>query len=146
MRFSLFSLSLLSLGVSALPAVGSGKEAAAALGKRQLLATNDEATGVRKYTSTYFQCFEDPEVLNHANAVLTFTQFASLNGGTTGGGSGPTTTVTTYEELVAAVAGDAAKTVIVSGTIEIEAEQVEVGSNTSLLGKDSGAILIGFGM
>ncbi|KAI9051876.1 hypothetical protein LZ554_004133 [Drepanopeziza brunnea f. sp. 'monogermtubi'] len=117
MRLSLFSLSLLSLGVSALPSVVSGRDAIAALDKRLLLAGNDEPIG-----------------------------YASLNGGTTGGGNSPTTTVTTYEELVAAVAGDEAKTVIVSGTIEKETEPVNVGSNTSLLGQDNGAILIGFGV
>ncbi|KAJ5041621.1 uncharacterized protein L3040_005199 [Drepanopeziza brunnea f. sp. 'multigermtubi'] len=114
MRFSLFSLSLLGLRVSALPSLFSGTDAVAALAKRQ---TNDEVIG-----------------------------YASLNGGTTGGGSAPTTTVTTFDELVAAVAGDEAKTVIVSGTIKMEAAQVNIGSNTSLLGKDSGAILIGFGV
>ncbi|KAL3477047.1 pectin lyase fold/virulence factor [Aspergillus californicus] len=72
--------------------------------------------------------------------------YASLNGGTTGGAGGSTTTVTTYDELAAAVEGDEAKIVIVSGTITQTADQIEVGSNTSILGEDANAVLDGFGL
>ncbi|KAL2868099.1 pectate lyase family protein [Aspergillus lucknowensis] len=72
--------------------------------------------------------------------------FASLNGGTTGGAGGTTTTVASYAEFTAAVAGDEPKVVIVSGPINQSAEQAEVGSNTSILGADSSAVLDGFGL
>ncbi|KAJ7683516.1 pectate lyase B [Mycena rosella] len=70
--------------------------------------------------------------------------YATLNGGTTGGSGGTSTTVTTLAALTAAVAGDAKKVVIISGTITGNTA-VEVGSNTSLLGK-SGSSLVGVGI
>jgi pectate lyase len=72
--------------------------------------------------------------------------YASLNGGTTGGAGGTTTTVSSYAEFTAAVQGDEPKIVIVSGPIEETADQVDVGSNTSILGADSSAVLTGFGL
>ena len=58
---------------------------------------------------------------------------------TSGGSGGSTTTVTTLDELTAAVEGDDAKIVIVSGTITgDDGDVVKVGSNTSVLG-ESGA-------
>ncbi|RDW74435.1 pectate lyase family protein [Aspergillus mulundensis] len=72
--------------------------------------------------------------------------YASLNGGTTGGAGGATTTVSSYAEFTAAVEGDDPKIVIVSGPIEKTADQVDVGSNTSIIGKDATAVLTGFGL
>lgn len=72
--------------------------------------------------------------------------FASLNGGTTGGAGGTTTTVSSFAEFTAAVEGDEAKVVVVSGAISESAKQVDVGSNTSILGADSSAVLDGFGL
>ncbi|KAL4806246.1 pectin lyase fold/virulence factor [Aspergillus unguis] len=72
--------------------------------------------------------------------------YASLNGGTTGGSGGTTTTVASYAEFTAAVQGDEKKVVIVSGPITETAEQVDVGSNTSILGADYTAVLDGFGL
>ncbi|KKK23849.1 putative pectate lyase [Aspergillus ochraceoroseus] len=73
--------------------------------------------------------------------------FASLNGGTTGGGSGgTTTTVSSYAQFTAAVANDEPKVVVVGGPITQAAKAVKVGSNTSILGKDSKAVLTGFGL
>ncbi|KAF9495953.1 pectate lyase [Pleurotus eryngii] len=72
--------------------------------------------------------------------------FATLNGGTTGGAGGPTTTVSTLDALTSAVAGDAKKTVIISGYITGGAI-VLVGSNTSVLGRNAGAsLLTGIGL
>ncbi|KAG8768882.1 hypothetical protein FRC12_005298 [Ceratobasidium sp. 428] len=70
--------------------------------------------------------------------------FATLNGGTTGGGTASPVTVTTLTALKSAVAGNSAKVVLVSGTIT-GAEHINVGSNTSILGK-SGAALVGVGL
>ncbi|KAL4782191.1 pectate lyase A [Aspergillus varians] len=72
--------------------------------------------------------------------------FASLNGGTTGGVGGTTTTVASYAEFTAAVEGDEPKVVIVSGPITKTAKQAKVGSNTSIIGADSSAVLDGFGL
>ncbi|PBP21097.1 putative pectate lyase A [Diplocarpon rosae] len=82
--------------------------------------------------------------------------FASMNGGTTGGAGGAATTVSTIDieasmpteridQLVAAVAGDAKKIVYLAGPIT-GARTVEIGSNTSLLGKNSKAVLTGIGL
>ncbi|GKZ29155.1 hypothetical protein AbraIFM66950_003315 [Aspergillus brasiliensis] len=72
--------------------------------------------------------------------------YASLNGGTTGGAGGTTTTVSSYAAFTSAVSGDDAKVVYVDGTIKQAADQVKVGSNTSIIGKDANAILEGFGL
>ncbi|KAL4947578.1 pectin lyase fold/virulence factor [Aspergillus filifer] len=72
--------------------------------------------------------------------------YASLNGGTTGGAGGTTTTVASFAEFTTAVSGDEPKVVIVSGPITETADQVDVGSNTSILGADSSAVFDGFGL
>ncbi|KAI9037143.1 pectate lyase family protein [Aspergillus affinis] len=72
--------------------------------------------------------------------------YASQNGGTTGGAGGTTTTVSSYAEFTAAAKGDEKKVIYVDGTIKESAKQVKVGSNTSIIGKDSNAILEGFGL
>jgi len=74
------------------------------------------------------------------------TGYASQNGGTSGGAGGTTTTVSTYAQFTAAVAGTAKKVVIVNGAISTAAAQVKVGSNTSIIGKNSGAKLVGVGL
>ncbi|KAJ6179972.1 hypothetical protein N7519_010433 [Penicillium mononematosum] len=74
------------------------------------------------------------------------TGYASENGGTNGGAGGTTTTVSSYAAFTAAVSGNDAKVVFVDGPIEKSAKQVRVGSNTSIIGKDSKAILNGFGL
>lgn len=72
--------------------------------------------------------------------------FASLNGGTTGGAGGTTTTVSDYAAFTEAVSNDEPKVVVVSGAIKEAADQVKVGSNTSILGQDDSAALDGFGL
>ncbi|KAG8768880.1 hypothetical protein FRC12_005296 [Ceratobasidium sp. 428] len=69
--------------------------------------------------------------------------FATLNGGTTGGGAATPVTVTTFNQLKAAVTGNTAKGVMVSGTIS-GAATIKVGANT-LIGK-KGAALAGVGI
>jgi pectate lyase len=80
------------------------------------------------------------------NPLQAATGFASQNGGTTGGRGGTTTTVSTYAQFTAAVASDAKKVVVVTGTITQAASQARVGSNTSIIGKNSGAKLVNFGL
>lgn len=77
---------------------------------------------------------------------LTKIGYSSQNGGTTGGAGGTTTTVSTYAQFTAAVAGTAKKVVVVNGAITKAADQVKVGSNTSIIGKNSGAKFTGFGL
>nr|UXX61841.1 hypothetical protein FAC4N16_14 [Penicillium fuscum] len=72
--------------------------------------------------------------------------YASQNGGTTGGRGGTTTTVSSYAAFTSAVSGDSKKVVYVSGPISKTADQVKVGSNTSIIGKDYTAMLTGFGL
>ncbi|CAI7594499.1 unnamed protein product [Penicillium glandicola] len=72
--------------------------------------------------------------------------YASQNGGTTGGAGGTTTTVSSYAAFTSAVTGDSAKVVYVSGAITKTADQVRVGSNTSIIGKNANAVLTGFGI
>ncbi|CAG7988011.1 unnamed protein product [Penicillium salamii] len=74
------------------------------------------------------------------------TGYASQNGGTTGGAGGTTTTVSSYAAFTSAVSGDSAKVVVVDGPISKAADQVRVGSNTSIIGKDYKAVLTGFGI
>ncbi|WP_431682367.1 pectate lyase family protein [Kitasatospora sp. KL5] len=65
--------------------------------------------------------------------------------GTTGGAGGSSTTVTTLSALKSAVAGSAAKTVYISGTISLSG-QVDVGSNTSVIGVGANSGLTGGGL
>ncbi|RAO67487.1 uncharacterized protein BHQ10_003499 [Talaromyces amestolkiae] len=74
------------------------------------------------------------------------TGYASLNGGTTGGAGGTTTTVSSYAALATAVTGDNKKVIFVSGTITQTADQIRPGNNTSIIGKDSSAKLVNFGI
>ena len=67
------------------------------------------------------------------------TGYATQNGGTTGGKGGSTTTVSTLAQFTAAVKGDDAKIVIVSGGFKGNADNVKIGSNKSIIGKDSSA-------
>ncbi|EHL01531.1 Pectin lyase-like protein [Glarea lozoyensis ATCC 20868] len=72
--------------------------------------------------------------------------YASQNGGTTGGAGGTTTTVSSFAEFTAAVSSSDKKVVYVSGPITQAAKQVKVGSNTSIIGKDSSVVFTGFGL
>jgi len=65
--------------------------------------------------------------------------------GTTGGAGGGTTTVSSLAAFTAAVKGDAAKTVRVSGTITLSG-QVKVGSNTTVVGVSAGSGFTGGGL
>ncbi|KAK7047630.1 hypothetical protein VNI00_006398 [Paramarasmius palmivorus] len=70
--------------------------------------------------------------------------YATLNGGTSGGSGGTSTTVTSLSALTNAVAGDAKKVVIISGTISGDAA-VKVGPNTTVVGQ-KGSSLVGVGL
>ncbi|KAF2006196.1 polysaccharide lyase family 1 protein [Amniculicola lignicola CBS 123094] len=72
------------------------------------------------------------------------TGYATENGGTTGGKGGKQVSVSTLAELTTAVAGDEASIVIITGPISGSGENVKIGSNKSVIGKDSTAQLSGF--
>jgi pectate lyase len=66
--------------------------------------------------------------------------------GTTGGGSATRVTVTTFAELSAAVAGNTARVIVVSGTIRTTdggGSALRIGSNKTLLGADRNATIYG---
>ncbi|MGV9854581.1 pectate lyase family protein [Streptomyces sp. NPDC003442] len=65
--------------------------------------------------------------------------------GTTGGGNATATTVTSLDAFKAAVTGDRAKVVKVSGLISLTG-QVDIGSNTTVLGVGSGSGFTGGGL
>ncbi|GAA0662972.1 pectate lyase [Kitasatospora atroaurantiaca] len=65
--------------------------------------------------------------------------------GTTGGSGGTTTTVNTAAGLTTAVKGTGAKTVYISGVISLSG-QIDVGSNTSVIGVGAGSGLTGGGL
>jgi pectate lyase len=65
--------------------------------------------------------------------------------GTTGGGSASPTTVSTLSAFKSAVSGDSAKVVKVSGMISLSG-QVDVGSNTTVLGVGSSSGFTGGGL
>ncbi|CZR60293.1 probable pectate lyase A [Phialocephala subalpina] len=89
---------------------------------------------------------EVAEVDKRATITDTPIGYASQNGGTTGGAGGTTTTVSTYAQFTAAVSGSDAKVVVVSGPITKTADQVKVGSNTSIIGASSSVVFTGFGL
>lgn len=64
------------------------------------------------------------------------TGYATQNGGTTGGNGGSTTTVASFAEFTAAVKDDTARIVVISGPIA-STGNVRIGSNKSIIGKDS---------
>jgi len=68
-----------------------------------------------------------------------------MNGGTTGGAGGSTVTVSSLSALKSAASGDAKTIIIIAGKITGNSV-VEVGSNKSILGKDSNAALQGVGL
>ena len=70
------------------------------------------------------------------------TGYATEGDGTTGGAGGTTTTVSSFAQFSAAVSGDDAAIVIVDGALtsdDADTITVKVGSNKSIIGKDSGA-------
>lgn len=72
------------------------------------------------------------------------TGYATENGGTTGGNGGSTTTVSSFAEFTAAVSGDDAAVVIVASSLSEDGANVKIGSNKSVIGKDSSITLTGF--
>lgn len=72
------------------------------------------------------------------------TGFATQNGGTSGGKGGKTVEVASLSELQAAVKGEDAAIVLITAPIKGSGENVKIGSNKSVIGKDSSAVLTDF--
>ncbi|KAK7185437.1 hypothetical protein DPSP01_001944 [Paraphaeosphaeria sporulosa] len=70
--------------------------------------------------------------------------YASENGGTTGGAGGSAVSVSTLAELQAAVKGDEAAVITIASSIKGSGDNVKIGSNKSILGKDSSVVLENF--
>lgn len=73
------------------------------------------------------------------------TTTVGFGAGTTGGGNATATTVTTPAAFKAAVAGDSAKVVKVSGLLSLPG-QVDIGSHTTVLGVGPGSGVTGGGL
>lgn len=71
--------------------------------------------------------------------------YATLNGGTKGGAGGATVTVSSLAALESAAGDNTAKIIIINGVIS-GSKSVKVGSNKTILGKNSGAALNGVGL
>ncbi|KAF1979171.1 pectate lyase 1 [Bimuria novae-zelandiae CBS 107.79] len=70
--------------------------------------------------------------------------YASQNGGTTGGAGGSAVTVASLAELTEAVKGEKAAEITITSSIKGNGENVKVGSNKTVRGKDSSVILENF--
>ena len=72
------------------------------------------------------------------------TGFATQNGGTSGGKGGKTIEVSSLSELESAVKGEDAAIVLITAPIKGSGENVKIGSNKSVIGKDSSVVLTDF--
>lgn len=79
------------------------------------------------------------------SAVAADTAPVGFGAGTTGGGSGAAVTVSTLDAFKTAVTGDTAKVVRVNGLITLSG-QVDIGSNTTVLGVGSSSGFTGGGL
>lgn len=85
-----------------------------------------------------------PSVLSKRAASLedvATTGFATQNGGTSGGKGGKTIQVSSVSELTSAVKGDDAAIVVITGPISGSGQNIKIGSNKSVIGKDSSVII-----
>ena len=85
-------------------------------------------------------------MIQRTSRPLTSSLTHSTDGGTTGGAGGSEVTVKTVKELMAAVKGDEPSIIWVEGTLEGYIDKVRVGSNKSILGKNSESKIIGAGL
>lgn len=65
------------------------------------------------------------------------TGFATQNGGTSGGKGGKKIEVASLSALTAAVKGDDAAIVVITAPIKGNGENIKIGANKSVIGKDS---------
>ena len=70
--------------------------------------------------------------------------YASQNGGTSGGAGGSAISVSSLSELQAAVTGDKASIITITSSIKGSGDNVKIGSNKSVVGKDSSVVLENF--
>jgi pectate lyase len=115
MKFSIMSLGLMAVSALAAPMPSMVSPKRAGLAKRAASLEDVATTG-----------------------------YATQNGGTSGGKGGKTVEVASLDELTAAVKGNDASIVLITGPIKGSGENVKVGSNKSVIGKDSSVVLTDF--
>jgi pectate lyase len=121
-----------------LTALAAGVAATLALGGLSAVSASDaDATTAKAAAAT-------ATATAHARAAAETTPIG-FGAGTTGGGNATATTVTTLAAFTTAVAGDGAKVVKVSGLLSLTG-QVDIGSNTTVLGVGSGSGFTGGGL
>lgn len=118
-----------------LTAVAAGAVAALALGTISAVSAQGAPTDAATDTSA-----------TAASAAITAENSPiGFGAGTTGGGNASATTVSTLDAFKSAVASDSAKVVKVSGLISLTG-QVDIGSNTTVLGVGSSSGFTGGGL
>ncbi|MEU5108829.1 MULTISPECIES: pectate lyase [unclassified Streptomyces] len=118
-----------------LTAVAAGAVAALALGTISAVSAQGAPTDAATDTSA-----------SAASAAITAENSPiGFGAGTTGGGNASATTVSTLDAFKSAVASDSAKVVKVSGLISLTG-QVDIGSNTTVLGVGSSSGFTGGGL
>jgi pectate lyase len=121
MKFSIMSLGLMAISTVAVPTPSMIAPRRAGLSRRTILSKRAAS-------------LED----------VATTGFATLNGGTSGGKGGEIIEVSTLSDLQSAVKGDDAAIILITGPIRGSGESVKVGSNKSIIGKDSKVVLENF--
>ncbi len=125
-----------------LTAVAAGVAAALALGGLSTVSAHDaDSADSARSESTH------TTVAGSATAARLAAETTPIGfgAGTTGGGNATATTVTSLDAFKAAVTGDKAKVVKVSGLFSLTG-QVDIGSNTTVLGVGSGSGFTGGGL
>ncbi|WP_250853031.1 pectate lyase family protein [Streptomyces rhizosphaericus] len=129
-----------------LTAVAAGVTAALALGGLSTVSAHgaDSADSARS-ESTRPDTTRSDTTRSETAHITAETTPIGFGAGTTGGGNATATTVTSLDAFKAAVTGDKAKVVRVSGLISLTG-QVDIGSNTTVLGLGSGSGFTGGGL
>lgn len=126
-----------------LTAVAAGVAAALALGGLSTVSAHDaDSADSARSESPHTTAATGSATAAHPTAETTPIGFGA---GTTGGGNATATTVTSLDAFKAAVTGDKAKVVKVSGLFSLTG-QVDIGSNTTVLGVGSGSGFTGGGL
>ncbi|MFE3216178.1 pectate lyase family protein [Streptomyces antimycoticus] len=126
-----------------LTAVAAGVVAALALGGLSTVSAHDaDSADSARSESPHTTAAAGSATAAHPTAETTPIGFGA---GTTGGGNATATTVTSLDAFKAAVTGDKAKVVKVSGLFSLTG-QVDIGSHTTVLGVGSGSGFTGGGL
>ncbi|MFE2443131.1 polysaccharide lyase family 1 protein [Streptomyces sp. NPDC059426] len=130
-----------------LTAVAAGVAAALALGGLSTVSAHEADSADSARSDSARSESTRATVAGSATAARLFAETTPIGfgAGTTGGGNAAATTVTSLDAFKAAVTGDQAKVVKVSGLFSLTG-QVDIGSNTTVLGVGSGSGFTGGGL